>query len=67
MKKVILGKDIDVSDTFALMDAEMEAIELKEYALDTIETYENEEIAQMVREGVFTLEEVEAGLRRRMA
>jgi len=46
-------------------EAEMEALDLKEHAMDFIDTYENEEIAAMVREGIFTIEEVEAGLRRR--
>jgi hypothetical protein len=33
--------------------------------MDFIDTYENEEIAQLIREGILTIEEVEAGLRRR--
>lgn len=65
MKKNILGKEVDLSDTFAWFEAEMEAIDLKEHALDFIDTYNNEEIAQMVREGILTIEEVESGLRRR--
>lgn len=40
-------------------------MDVKEHALDYIDTYENEEIAQLVREGVLTIEEVETGLRRK--
>lgn len=65
MKTVIMGKVVDMSDTFGLFEAEMERIEIAEYAMDTIDTYQNDEIAQMVREGILTIEEVEAGLRRR--
>ncbi len=43
-----------------------EELGLKEYAMDHIDTYTSEEIAQMVREGVLTIEEVETGLRRRI-
>lgn len=64
MKTVILGKEIDMSDSMALFEAEMEAIELREFAMDTINDYTSEEIAQMVREGILTIEQVEAGLRR---
>jgi len=38
--------------------------DMQEYAEDFIDTFTNEEIAQMVRERVMTIEEVEAGLRR---
>lgn len=47
-------------------EAHLEALELREHAMDFIDTYENEEIAQLVREGVLTIEEVEDGLRRKM-
>lgn len=47
-------------------EAFMESQDLKEHALDFINTYTSEEIAQMIRERVFTVEEVEAGLRRRI-
>ena len=50
----------------AEFEAEMEALDLKEYALDYIDTFTNAEIAQMVREKILTIEEVEAGLRRRV-
>lgn len=43
-----------------------EYCDLKEHASDFIDTYNNQEIAQMVREGILTIEEVESGLRRRM-
>jgi len=53
------------NDLMSEFEAHLEAIDLKEHALDYIDTYENEEIAQMVREGVLTIDEVEAGLRRK--
>lgn len=46
--------------------AAVEAAELREFAMDTLDVYDNEEIAQMVREGVLTIGDVETGLRRRM-
>lgn len=46
--------------------AEIEALELKEHALDYIDTYQDDEIANLVREGIITIEEVEAGLRRKI-
>ena len=46
--------------------ANQEAQELREHAMDFSDTYDNEELAQLIREGVVTIEEVEAGLRRRM-
>ena len=45
---------------------EYEAMELKAYVMDTIDTYECDEVAQMIREGILTIEEVESGLRRRI-
>lgn len=47
-------------------EAFCEAQDLKEHAQDMIDTYTNEEIAQLVRERILTIEEVEAGLRRRV-
>lgn len=55
----ISQQDLDLMQSFE------DHIELKEFAQDYIDTYTNEEIAQLVREGVLTMEEVEAGLRRR--
>ena len=48
-------------------EAFSEAQDLKEHAQDMIDTYTNEEIAQMVREGILTIDDVETGLRRRIA
>ena len=48
------------------MAAFEERMDMRDYALDFIDTYSNEEIAQMVREKILTIEEVEAGLRRRI-
>jgi hypothetical protein len=67
MKYTRLGKTVDMSDTMAVVELELEALDLKEFALDYIDTYQNDEIAQMVREGILTIEEVEAGLRRKHA
>lgn len=67
MKKIILGREVDMSDTFAWVEAEIERVEMQEYTLDFIGTYNNEEIATLVREKILTIEEVEAGLRRSMA
>jgi len=39
---------------------------IKNYAMDFIDTFTNEEIAQMVKENVLTIDEVETGLRRRI-
>lgn len=44
--------------------SEVERWDMAEFAEDFIDTYSNEEIAQLVREKVLTIEEVEAGLRR---
>lgn len=41
-------------------------MDLREHAIDFIDTFESEEIAQMVREGILTIEEVEDGLRRKI-
>jgi len=56
-------KDLDMSDTMAMF---REYLDMRDYAMDMIDTYTNEEIAQMVREGILTIDEVESGLRRRM-
>jgi len=42
-----------------------EWMDMREHAIDFIDTYTNDEIAQMVREKILTIEEVEAGLRRK--
>lgn len=55
----ISQQDLDLMQSFE------DHITLREHAQDYIDTYTNEEIAQLVREGVLTMEEVEAGLRRR--
>lgn len=55
----------NMKDT-SLMASFEEFISVKEYAIDMIDTYTNEEIAQMVREGILTIDEVESGLRRRV-
>lgn len=51
-----MSKNIRVRD----IDAE----ELMNYVQDFVDTFEIDELAQMVRERVLTIEEVEAGLRR---
>ena len=53
MKKNIKVREIDES-------------ELNDYVQDFADTFETEELAQLIRERVITIEEVEAGLRRRM-
>lgn len=52
--------------TMSDWEAEEAALDLKEHAQDFIDTYTSEEIAQMVREGILTIEEVESGLRRKI-
>lgn len=65
MSKVrILGKDIDMSDSMGIAEACLERMELRDYALDFITDYTTEELAQLVREGIVTLDEVEDKLRR---
>jgi hypothetical protein len=73
---VIRNGECDCDKMFARIEKELDEltkqeyegfIDLKEHALDFIDTYENDEIAQMVREGVLTIEEVEDGLRRSIA
>lgn len=61
------------NNEFGLSEKDMSLIrsfddlmDMKEYAMDMIDIYTNEDIAQMVREGILTIEEVEAGLRRRI-
>lgn len=39
---------------------------MKEYVLDFVETFSNEELAKMIREGIVTIGEVEWALRRRL-
>lgn len=47
------------------MKAFEEHVDVREHALDFIDTYSNKEIAQMVREKILTLAEVEQALRKK--
>lgn len=44
-----------------------EFMDAREYALDHIDTFTAAEIATMVQEGLFTVDEAEVALRRRIA
>lgn len=45
---------------------ESEMREIRAYVIDFVESFEPKELAQAVREGIVSIEEIEAALRRRM-
>lgn len=53
------------NDLMAQFEAHLEMQEMHDYAMDFFDDFEQDELTQLVREKILTIDEVEAGLRRK--